>query len=246
MDNMLYIAMTGAKQMLAAQGSNSNNLANINTSGFRADLAAFQSLPVSGPGYSSRVYSQAEGIGVDLTLGTVTTTGRDLDVALNGEGWIAVQGADGKEAYTRSGALRLSANGVLETYGGYAVLADGGPVTVPPAEKLEIGADGTISIRPVGQDPSTLAVVGRIKLVNPAADQLFKGEDGLMRIKDGNSAPADASVKLVSGALEGSNVSSVEALTNMIELARMYDMQLDVMKEAKQNDIAAARLMVLG
>jgi flagellar basal-body rod protein FlgF len=245
MDNMLYIAMTGAKQMLAAQGANSNNLANINTSGFRADLAAFKSLPVSGPGFASRVYAQADGNGVDLSAGTVTTTGRELDVAIDGDGWIAVQGADGKEAYTRSGELRISANGVLETYGGYAVLADGGPITVPPADKLEIGADGTVSIRPVGQAPSTLAVVGRIKLANPAADQLAKGTDGLMRLKDGSSAPAEASVKLVSGALESSNVSSVDAMANMIELSRMYDMQIKIMKEAQQNDAASAQLMTL-
>lgn len=246
MDNMLYIAMSGAKQMLAAQGANSNNLANINTSGFRADLAAFRSLPVSGPGFSSRVYAQAETVGVNVSQGTVTTTGRDLDAAVDGEGWIAVQGADGKEAYTRDGEFRISANGVLETYAGNAVLSDGGPITLPPAEKISIGTDGTVSILPVGQAASSLVTVGRIKLVKPPADQLLKSTDGLVHLRDGSTAPADASIRLVAGAVEGSNVNTVDAMANMIQLARMYDMQIKIMKEAQQNDAASAQLISLG
>ena len=246
MDRMLYIAMSGAKQMLQAQAANSNNLANANTTGFRADLAAFKSLPVYGPGYDSRVYTQANSVGVDLSAGSMSTTGRELDVAINGEGWLAVQGADGKEAYTRAGELRISGGGVLETYGGHAVLGDGGPITLPPFEKVEIGADGTISIRPIGQPPTTLAVVGRIKLVNPPRDQLGKGEDGLLRLKDGSAASADASMRLTSGALEGSNVQSVESMASMIALARQYEMQVKIMKSAEENDADSAKLMAMG
>jgi len=246
MDRMLYIAMSGAKQMLQAQAANSNNLANVNTSGFRADLAAFNSLPVYGPGYDSRVYTGVNSAGVDLSVGSTSTTGRELDVAVNGEGWIAVQGADGKEAYTRAGDLRISSGGILETGAGHAVLADGGPLAVPPFEKLEIGADGTVSIRPVGQAATTLAIVGRIKLVNPPKDQLEKSEDGLLRLKDGSNAPADASLGLVSGALEGSNVKSVDAMVSMIELARQYEMQVKIMKSAEENDADSAKLMAMG
>lgn len=246
MDNMMYIAMTGAKQILLAQASNSNNLANASTPGFRADLAAFHSLPVYGPGYNSRVYAQTGDAGVDLTPGSVSMTGRDLDVAINGEGLMAVQGVNGNEAYTRAGDLQITSEGLLQTGAGHPVLGDGGPITVPPYQKLEIGADGTISIQPLGQSPSTLAVVGRIKLVNPLKDQLTKGDDGLIHLKDGSAATADAAVHLVSGALEGSNVKSVDAMVTMIELARQYEMQVKIMKEAQQNDADSAKLMAMG
>ncbi len=246
MDNMMYIAMTGAKQILLAQAANTNNLANASTTGFRADLAAFHSLPVYGPGYDSRAYAEAGSAGVDLTPGSISMTGNDLDVAINGEGLLAVQGADGQEAYTRAGDLKIDSTGLLQNGAGLPVLGDGGPITVPPYQKLEIGADGTISIQPLGQSPSTLAVIGRIKLVNPPHDQLIKGEDGQLRLKDGSIAAADASVKLVSGALEGSNVTTVDAMATMIELSRQYEMQVKIMKEAQQNDADSAKLMALG
>jgi flagellar basal-body rod protein FlgF len=246
MDNMMYIAMTGAKQILLAQAANTNNLANASTTGFRADLAAFHSLPVYGPGYDSRVYAEAGNAGVDLTPGSVSMTGRDLDVAINGNGLLAVQGADGKEAYTRAGNLKIDNTGLLQTGAGLPVLGDGGPITVPPYQKLEIGADGTISIQPLGQSPSTLAVVGRIKLVNPPQEQLIKGEDGQIHLKDGSTAAADASVHLVSSALEGSNVTTVDAMATMIELSRQYELQVKIMKEAEQNDADSAKLMAMG
>jgi flagellar basal-body rod protein FlgF len=246
MDNMMYIAMSGAKQLMLAQASNSNNLANVSTPGFRADLAAFKSLPVYGPGFDSRAYTQAGGIGVDVTPGAVSTTGRELDVAINGPGLLAVQGPNGTEAYTRAGDLQITSEGLLQNGAGHPVLGDGGPITLPPYQKLEIGADGTVSIQPLGQSPSTLAVVGRIKLVNPPKDQLMKGEDGLIHLKDGSSAPADAAVHVVSGALEGSNVKSVDAMVTMIELGRQYEMQVKLMKTAEENDADSAKLMSMG
>lgn len=246
MDNMMYIAMTGAKQILLAQAANTNNLANASTTGFRADFAAFRSLPVYGPGYDSRVYAVAGNAGVDLSPGPVSMTGSDLDVAINGSGLLAVQGVNGKEAYTRAGDLKIDNTGLLQTGAGMLVLGDGGPITVPPYQKLEIGGDGTISIQPLGQTPATLAVVGRIKLVNPPQEQLFKGEDGLLHLKDDSTPVADASVHLVSSALEGSNVSTVDAMATMIELSRQYEMQVKIMKEAQQNDAASAKLMAMG
>lgn len=246
MDRMLYVAMSGAKQTMLAQAVNTNNLANVNTTGFRSDLEAFRSLPVYGPGYPSRVYAQTEMPGTDFLAGTLSTTGRELDVAVNGEGWIAVQAADGSEAYTRAGDLRVTVNGQLETGAGRPVMGNGGPIAVPPFETLEIGADGTISIRPVGQAANALAVVDRIKLVNPPLGQMEKGTDGLMRVKDGKNAAADAAVQLSSGVLESSNVNAVEAMVRMIELGRQFETQIKMMRAAQENDAASAQLMRMG
>ena len=245
MDRMLYIAMTGAKQSMLAQAVNTNNLANASTTGFRADLVAMRSMPVFGPGHPSRVYAMAESPGTDFSFGTVTPTGRDLDVAVNGEGWIAVQGKDGSEAYTRAGNLHIASGGILQTAAGAVVLGNNGTIAIPPADKVEIAVDGTISIRPIGQSPSTLAVVDRIKLVNPQVNELTKGPDGLFRLKGtaGVAAEADGSVRLTGDALESSNVNAVEAMINMIALSRQFEMQIRSMRTAEDNDAASAQIM---
>jgi len=243
MDRMLYVAMSGAKQTMQAQTANSHNLANANTNGFRADLATFQSMPVYGQGQPSRVYAMAESAGVDTTSGAINPTGRDLDIAIKGEGWIAVQAPDGTEAYTRVGNLRISDGGILKTGSGLPVLGNGGPVALPPAEKIEIGSDGTVSIRGVGQAASTLTVLDRIKLVRIDGDSLVKGEDGLLRKRDGSTAAPDASVGIVSGALETSNVNTVDAMVKLISLARQYETQVKMMKTAEDIDTAATQLL---
>lgn len=247
MDRMLYVAMSGAKQIMLAQAVNNNNLANVSTAGFRADLDAFRSMPVFGPGYPSRVYTMTERPGTDMSSGALTTTGRELDVAVNGQGWITVQAPDGSEAYTRAGDLRVSVNGQLETGAGHPVMGNGGPIAVPPFEKIEIGSDGTISILPIGQAPSSLAVVDRIKLVNPLQRDMEKGVDGLMRVKNsrGDVAP-DATVSLAGGVLESSNVNAVEAMVKMIELSRHYETQIKMMRVAQDNDVAATQMMRMG
>lgn len=246
MDRMLYVAMSGAKQIELAQTANNHNLANANTAGFRADLAAFRAMPLNGPGYPTRVYAMAERPGVNLAAGSVTATGRELDAAINGEGWIAVLGRDGAVGYTRRGDLHLSANGQLETGDGHAVLGNAGPIALPPADKIEIGGDGTISIRPVGQPNTALAVVDRIRLVRPDPAELVKGADGLLRLKNGKDADPDARVQIVAGALESSNVNAVDSLVNMITLQRQYEMQVKVMREAKENDAVSAQTMRIG
>lgn len=245
MDRLLYIAMSGASEIMHAQTVNTHNLANANTTGFRADLETFKSLPVSGPGFPSRVYSLAENAAVDFAPGALISTGRDLDVAINGEGWIAVQAVDGSEGYTRAGDLRVDTNGLLTTGAGRPVLGNAGPIAVPPFEKLEIGIDGTLSIQPIGQSPNTLAVVDRIKLVNPEVVNLVKGSDGLIRNEQGEAVAPDASVRLSAGRLESSNVNSVEAMVNMIQLARQFEMQVKMMATAEKNDEATAQLMRL-
>ncbi|MFO8003290.1 flagellar basal-body rod protein FlgF [Thioalkalivibrio sp.] len=243
MDRMLYLAMSGAKETALAQARNSQNLANASTTGFKASLDAFSSRPVSGPGYDTRTYAMTEDMQVDFSPGPLQATGRDLDVAVNGAGWIAVRAADGTEAYTRAGDLRVDSVGQLTTGTGLPVLGDGGPIAVPPFETLEIGSDGTISIRPLGQEANALAQVDRIKLVNPDPAELVRGEDGLIRHALMQEQPADAQVSLVGGMLEASNVNTVEAMVKMIDLARHFEMQVKMMKTAEDNDAASASLL---
>jgi len=245
MDRMLYVAMSGAQQTMLAQQANNNNLANANTTGFRADLTDFRSMPVLGPGYSTRVYAMAERPNVDFNLGAVRTTDRELDIAVDGNGWISVQGKDGTEAYTRAGNLSIQPGGILVTGSGIPVLGNGGPIAIPQAENIVIGGDGTISIQPVGQPPSALVVVDRIKLVKPDNTNLVKGEDGLIRLKGGVTADADATVKVVSGSLETSNVNIVNALVNMIGLARRYEAQIKAIKTAEELDSSTDQLVRL-
>jgi flagellar basal-body rod protein FlgF len=246
MDRSLYIAMSGAKQSLQAQNSNANNLANMQTTGFKSDLEWFRSRPVSGAGYPSRVYAMIEKPGTDFESGPLQTTGRDLDVAINGEGWIAVQGGDydSKEAYTRAGDLRITPEGLLKTGAGLQVLGQSGPITIPPAEKVTIGNDGTISIIPLGSGNATTTVeVDRIKLVKPNLQDMEKQGDGLLHAKNGQPLAADADVMLSSGVLEGSNVNAFQAMIEMLELAKNFELQTKVMKSVDENSTAGAKLM---
>ena len=244
MDRLLYVAMTGASQVSKAQAVNSNNLANASTNGFRADLEAFRSLPLDGPGHASRIYAVAEGKGVDFTQGTLNSTGNPLDIALKGQGWIAVQAADGNKAYTRAGNLQINELGQLLTGAGSPVIgSDGGPIALPPFEKLDIGDDGTISLRAKGQSATTVANVNRILLVNPDPSTMYKGEDGLMRVEEGVDVIPDAKVTIATGVLEASNVNPVESLVNMIALARQFEMQVKVMSTAQENDAATTQLL---
>jgi len=243
MDRMLYVAMTGASETLRAQTVNSHNLANVGTTGFRADLAAFQSRAVDGSGFASRVYATNGTTGWDASSGAMLSTGRDLDIAVNGQGWITVQGADGKEAYTRAGDLQVDPTGQLMTATGRPVLGDGGPINIPPYTSIFFARDGSISIVAQGQTPDTNSVVGRIKLVNPAAADIARGDDGLFRMKDGSDAPADAAVQIGSGVLESSNVNTAQAMVNMIELSRQFEMQVKAIRAAEENAASASQLM---
>jgi len=243
MDRMLYLSMAAAKNTLQAQAVNSHNLANVSTTGFRADLSRFVSMPISGQGFDSRVYAIQKSPGISFASGAIQQTGNALDIAIEGEGLMAVQLPDGSEGYTRSGSLHVTRSGMLETAAGNPVMGNGGPIVLPPAENIEIGSDGTISIRPVGQDEKTLATVNRIKLVNPALGDLQKSEGGQLRLKDGSVAPAQASIRVTSGALESSNVNMVEALVDMIGLARQFEINIKAMQTAKQNDESAAQML---
>lgn len=247
MDKMIYLAMSGAKEAMIRQGVNNHNLANLNTTGFKADLDALKSLPVYGPGHPGRVYVQDSDSSADFSNGEIMYTGNELDIAINGDGFIAVQDHDGSEGYTRRGDLRVNAYGILENGAGDTILGNGGPIAIPPFEKLEIGSDGTVSIQPLGEDATTLAVIDRVKLVNPDHTALNKNKNGIFHLQgDETTADADASIRLVSGSLESSNVNSVDALVNMIEISRQYEMQIKMMKTAEENDQAAAKLLKVG
>lgn len=243
MDRFLYIAMSGAKETLRAQTVNNHNLANASTTGFRASLDAFQTRAVAGSGYASRAYATDGSVGWDDTQGALLSTGRDLDIGIQGPGWIAVQGPDGREAYTRAGDLRIDPSGMMMNGAGHVVLGDGGPISVPPNSSLMIAGDGTVSIVPIGQGPETTAIVGRIKLVNPPVASLVRGEDGLFRTQDGVEAPADANVRVASGVLESSNVNVANAMVQMIELSRQFDLQVKAMRTAEENAASAQQLL---
>ena len=244
MDRSLYIAMSGAKQTMLAQTSNANNLANSQTPGFKADFAQFRSMPVFGPGQPTRVYAMTERPGIDFTPGSIQTTERDLDIAVNGEGWIAIQDEQGEEAYTRAGSLVITPQGLLTTNTGLPVLGDGGVITIPAAEKVDIGADGTISVVPFGEDAKTLVTIGRLKLVNPPLSDLEKRSDGLIHLKPEADEPVvDANITILQGAIEGSNVSGIGAMVDMIELAKNYELQVKVMKAVDDNSGVATKLM---
>ncbi|MDH4553504.1 flagellar basal-body rod protein FlgF [Pseudomonas sp. BN607] len=243
MDKMLYVAMTGASQNALAQKAHANNLANVSTMGFQRDLEQARSMPVFGESLPSRAYAMTERPATDFDHGPLVETGRDLDVAVDGDGWIAVQAADGSEAYTRTGSLNIDALGVLRTGSGLAVLGNGGPIAIPPEEKVEIGQDGTISIRSLGESPAVMAEVDRIKMVKPDLASLTKGTDGLIRTRDGQPAAADATVKVVSGFQEGSNVNAVDEMTSIMALSRQFELQVKMMTAAKENDESMARVL---
>jgi flagellar basal-body rod protein FlgF len=241
MDRLLYVAMTGAKQLMQAQTLVSHNLANISTTGFRADLARFEARPIEGPGYPSRVNTVASGLGFDRKPGPLMQTGSSLDVAVEGPGWIAVQAKDGAEAYTRSASLDVNALGLLQTERGELVIGDNGPLAVPPYTSISIAKDGVVSIVPEGQGPETLAQIGRIKLVNPDQARLEKRTDGLVRAT-GPAAEADANVKLASNALENSNVSAADTMVSMIQYAREFEVAVRMMHVADENAARASNL----
>ena len=246
MDKLIYTAMTGASQVLQQQASVSENLANANTPGFRATLDVFRAVPILGEGLPTRTFVVDSTPGADFTPGIMQQTGRALDVAVQGNGWIAVQGADGKEAYTRNGSFQITATGVLQTSSGLNVAGDGGPISIPPDTEVTFAKDGTISSVPSGAKASSVVVIGRLKLVDPPSEQLERGGDGLFRTRDGATAVADSKVEISPGSLEGSNVNTVEAMVNMISLARKFDMQMKMLQSADSNARQAGQILSVG
>lgn len=246
MDRSLYVVMNGAKQTLLAQTANANNMANSQTTAFKSDFEQFRAMPAFGPGFPSRVYTMTERPGTDFSTGTLQTTGRDLDIAIDGKGWLAVKAADGTEAYSRAGDLKITPEGLLQNGAGLSILGEtGNPIVIPPMRKLEVGSDGTISIIPQGANSAATVVLERIKLVNPDANSIEKRTDGLVHLKPGAIAVPDANVKIVQGSLESSNVNIMSALVDMIELSKNFELQVKAMKSTDENAAATAKLMQL-
>jgi flagellar basal-body rod protein FlgF len=245
MDRLIYTAMTGAKHILEQQATASHNLANATTTGFRAQVDQFRAVPVQGAPLATRAFVVDSTTGSDFRPGAIQHTGRELDVAVQGEGWLAVQAEDGSEAYTRNGSLRLDENGVLRSASGLSVVGDGGPLSIPPGRNLAVAKDGTISLVPDGSAATGLTSIGRLKLVNPPEADLTRGDDGLFRLKDGSTADADPKVTVISGSLESSNVNVVDGMVNMISLARQFEMQMKMLQNAESNDSKATQLLSL-
>lgn len=246
MDKVLYLAMTGARENMNAQQIRANNLANVTTTGFKQDFEQARSMRVFGDGSASRVYAMAESPGTNRTSGTMQQTGRDLDIAVIGRGWIAVQAADGTEGYTRAGELQINAANQLVTGSGLPVIGNGGiPIVIPPAEKIQIANDGAITIRPQGDPAAELALLDIIKLVELDAATSFKGVDGLMRTNNLQPLPPMLDPQVRSGYIETSNVNAVEELTAIISLSRQYEIQVKMMKTAEENSSSAARVLQL-
>jgi len=243
MDKLLYIAMTGARESGFAQAKTAHNLANASTTAFKADLAQFRSMPVYGEGLPSRVFALSERPGHRFDDGGSVSTGRDLDISVNGAGWLVTQSEDGDELLTRRGDLKIDSNGTLTNGVGKQILGDGGPISIPPYEKLDIASDGTITIRPVGAQPNETAIVDRIKLVNPDPKTLFKDDKGLFKSSETDIFENDVSVTVRTGALEGSNVKVVEELSNMIQLSRQYEVQVKLMASVEERGQSLDRLL---
>ncbi|HEY4144104.1 flagellar basal-body rod protein FlgF [Pinirhizobacter sp.] len=242
MDHSIYVAMTGASQIMRAQDAVSHNLANASTTGFKSELTSFTSVPVLGDGQKTRINAVAYGLGNDMTQGSLQSTGRALDIAVRGPGFIAVQAPDGSEGYTRAGDLQLTADGTLTDSKGNPVVGGGGPITLANSTKLQIGEDGTISAVPQGQGPETVSTLDRIKLVS-GDTAMVQGTDGLMHTADGTTAPADDTVRLATGTLEGSNVNASAELVKMISLSRQYEMAVKSIKTAEDNADSSLKLL---
>ena len=240
MDRMIYLSMSGAKAAMQRQDVLANNLANVSTVGFRAELAAFRAVPVQGSGASTRVYALESTVGANHQSGAVQATGRSLDVAMKGNAWLAVQGLDGTEAYTRAGALDVNPEGIIVTQSGLTVLGDGGPITLPPNSAAAIAADGTVSASGAN---GRSTVLGRLKLVTPESPAaLQRGSDGLFRGVDGDLS-ADTTARLQDGALEGSNVSAIETMVAMIAAGRQFEQQMKLLQTAERQEQVAAKLL---
>lgn len=245
MDRMIYTAMTGAKHILEQQATTAHNLANATSTGFKAQVDSFRAVPVIGEGMPTRAFVVDATVGADFNPGPIQATNRDLDVAIQGKGWLTVQRADGSEGYTRNGSLKVSENGLLQTASGLTVMGDGGPISIPPDVTISIAKDGTVSSVSNGTLPGPSNAIGRLKLVNPPEADLTRSGDGLFVTKNG-SAEVDANVNVVSGALEGSNVNVVDAMVTMISLARQFETQMKLVQSAENNANKASQLLSMG
>ena len=242
MDKLIYTAMTGASAAANRQAVLANNLANVSTNGFRAELSTYRAVPVRGDGATTRVMAIEATPGFSDIPGAPQRTGRAMDAMTTGNSWFGVQGLDGTEAYTRNGSFEVANDGTLKTNNGLTVLSDGGaPISVPAGAEVTLGSDGTLSAK-VGNQPST--GIGRLKLATPTPeDPLKRGADGLFRTTSGDPMANDNVARLQLGVIEGSNVNAIESMVSMIQAARQFDTQTKLMTTAEADDRSAAQLL---
>ena len=245
MDRLIYTSLTAMRGSMSRQTAIANNLANAQTPGFRADIANAQSLWLDGSGLDARALVSEEVLGADMRAGTVTQTGRDLDIAMQGDALLVVQATNGEEAYTRRGDLQISPSGLLTTGDGHPVQGGQGPVTIPPADAISIDQEGRVWIVPQGGDPENPQEVDRLRLATPTGSEIAKGLDGLFRVKGEGILPDDPEARLLTRSLEGSNVTATSALVEMIEASRSWDTQLKMISDVRDMDSATANLMQL-
>jgi flagellar basal-body rod protein FlgF len=227
MQNALLVGLS--RQMVLSRQLDviANNIANLNTTGFKADESLFEEylMPVAREntfaGGDRRVsYVQDRGTWRDFSIGQLDRTGNALDVAIDGDAFLTVQTANGLR-YTRNGALQIDATGTLVDGAGDAIVGTGGPITFQPGDHdIQIAADGTITVRPSNSNVD--AVRGTLQLTSFADRQQLQ-EQG----SDLFSAPATAQqqpfkARIIQGAIEKSNVNSVLEMTRMIEVTRTY------------------------
>jgi flagellar basal-body rod protein FlgF len=245
MDRLIYTSLSALKGAMARQTATANNLANVSTPGFRAEMAEAQAIWLRGAQTNGRAVTSEEVLGADMRPGTVMSTGRSLDIAIEGQALLTVQAPDGDEAYTRRGDLQIAESGLLSTGDGHPIVGLQGPVILPPADSMEIDREGRIWIVPEGGDPQAPQEVGKLKLVSPVGTSVVKGLDGLFRVPGNGTLPEDINARVKSGSLEGSNVNATFALTEMIEASRSWDVQLKMIGDARDLDAATAELMQL-
>lgn len=247
MDRLIWTAVSGMNASMARQRMIASNMANIQTPGFRAEVMANTPVTLMGQQLVVRSLNDPAVYGANMDAGTFVNTGRSLDVAIQGEAMLTVQGADGEEAYTRRGDLSVSPSGLLVNGEGYPLLGEAGPISVPPGSEVTISPDGTVLARSPGSDPATPPQqIDQLKLVSWRGSQVAKGLDGLFRVRGGGVLPQDANASLIPGTLEGSNVKPAEVLVQMVEAQRLYDMRTKLIATATQLDESGASLMRLG
>lgn len=242
MDRLIYTALSGASHTLMEQQISANNLANVNTGGFRSDIALSQSEQVQGRGFSTRFMSAENQSGINDSAGIPEKTDRSLDVAIQGKGYIAVQDAAGNEVYTRNGNIQQDDQGQL-TVNGYLVLGDNGPIVLPPNAIASFGSDGTLSVTPDDGDVKGTMDVDRLKLVDIPLNNLAKNPEGMLVTANGVPASVDEDIKVSGGYLESSNVSAVSEMMASISLNRQFESQIKMMKAAEDLSDYGNRLL---
>jgi flagellar basal-body rod protein FlgF len=243
-DRLIYTAMSGANAAASRQAVLANNLANVSTNGFRAEMATYRAVPLRGEGATTRVFALESTAGYLDRAGPAMRTDRSLDAMTTGNAWFAAQGLDGTEGYTRNGHFEVSTDGTLVTGNGLSALSsDGSPISVPAGAELSIGQDGSVGAK-VGKQP--ISTIGRLKMVTPTADDPIKrSADGLFRSASGDPLNSDTAARLQVGVLEGSNVNAIEAMVGMIQTARQFEAQMRLLQTAESNDRSAGQLLGL-